>query len=633
MQILNIKPQSKQVANLDEAVLSVPSGAREHMFVEVLSEQQQRHSNKADAAIIATGEDTPVVQGQPVDGGDWHDFLQQVYDGAIEKQGQSNQSDAAPTVGFGDEPVGIVGLPLTADSHWARADIEQAIELLQKEGVTLTEAELNKLAALVDMPKRPGLAQVQQLAEQLEQPLPKGVQQAFAGLLALTDDAQPDLTPALNNKALADAVRGKTPPQYRGEDISDQETLRAWLVENQLLPANTTAEIPHEVVQAFTENDFSLLKSWLAQQSGAPTEQILPIDEVEIGITDEAESVASGAITKEDFIAWLDRQQVPADAREAAIALFEQSQQVLRGSSAPQSEAVQLAFARFVNSLQELLAQPGNVQQLTAALEQMKHQLETMAPTMSLQPIPENKVLQVFAAAAQELKQAVQEVQRTELAHVPMKEGAAPRLTEGVSSIPNMPDANTVSSVSPVLNGPLQQPQAQQALLRPLPTMAAPQPSETLFEQARQQQQYIDLFSPRAATQLKDQMAVMFNNRNQFAEMRLDPPELGRLNIRLQMNGDQQAAVTFIVHSPQAREAVEQAMPRLRDMLQEQGIQLSDANVREENAQQAKERHQQAQQKGRGNGHAGETDSEVDENAPMQQANIAVPEGRIDYYV
>lgn len=62
------------------------------------------------------------------------------------------------------------------------------------------------------------------------------------------------------------------------------------------------------------------------------------------------------------------------------------------------------------------------------------------------------------------------------------------------------------------------------------------------------------------------------------AQLELNPPELGRLDVRLRLQADQ-ASVSFTSGAPEVREALEQALPRLREMLAEAGIELADAEV------------------------------------------------------
>lgn len=67
------------------------------------------------------------------------------------------------------------------------------------------------------------------------------------------------------------------------------------------------------------------------------------------------------------------------------------------------------------------------------------------------------------------------------------------------------------------------------------------------------------------------------------AELVLTPPHLGRIEITLEVGSDLSTA-QFVSASPQVREALEQAMPRLREMLAQGGISLGEANVSSDQA-------------------------------------------------
>lgn len=64
----------------------------------------------------------------------------------------------------------------------------------------------------------------------------------------------------------------------------------------------------------------------------------------------------------------------------------------------------------------------------------------------------------------------------------------------------------------------------------------------------------------------------------QTAELHLNPPQLGPLDVVLHVSGDQATALFTSAH-PAVRDAVEQALPRLREMLAENGITLGNATV------------------------------------------------------
>jgi len=77
---------------------------------------------------------------------------------------------------------------------------------------------------------------------------------------------------------------------------------------------------------------------------------------------------------------------------------------------------------------------------------------------------------------------------------------------------------------------------------------------------------------------LGHQLNWMVNNRLQEAEIKVDPPNLGPLEVRVSLHHNQ-TNVTFFSHEAAVRDAIENALPRLREMLDGQGISLNQAQV------------------------------------------------------
>lgn len=85
---------------------------------------------------------------------------------------------------------------------------------------------------------------------------------------------------------------------------------------------------------------------------------------------------------------------------------------------------------------------------------------------------------------------------------------------------------------------------------------------------------------------LGQQVVWVMNQGVQGAELRLSPAELGPLSVRISLDQDQ-ATISFSSAHAAVREAVEAALPRLRDMLGAQGINLADVNVSHQHSSQA----------------------------------------------
>lgn len=86
------------------------------------------------------------------------------------------------------------------------------------------------------------------------------------------------------------------------------------------------------------------------------------------------------------------------------------------------------------------------------------------------------------------------------------------------------------------------------------------------------------LGTPQWDQAIGQRMLWMAAGAQQSASLTLNPPELGPLQVVLSLNNTQ-ASATFISAQPDVRQALEAALPRLREMLGDAGIQLGQASV------------------------------------------------------
>lgn len=70
----------------------------------------------------------------------------------------------------------------------------------------------------------------------------------------------------------------------------------------------------------------------------------------------------------------------------------------------------------------------------------------------------------------------------------------------------------------------------------------------------------------------------MVGNNRQQADLVLNPPQLGRIEVSLTMNGDQATAI-FTSSNPAVREALEGSLHRLREVLADAGVNLGQTQV------------------------------------------------------
>ena len=124
------------------------------------------------------------------------------------------------------------------------------------------------------------------------------------------------------------------------------------------------------------------------------------------------------------------------------------------------------------------------------------------------------------------------------------------------------------------------------------------------------------------------QITWMANQRNQSAELHLNPPQLGPLDVVLKMNGDQATAMFTSPHAA-VRDAIEQALPRLREMLADSGIMLGNAMVSDQSAQKNQDN---SSRKSQGRTASTENDSEISGITESKISTMRRPQGMVDTF-
>lgn len=87
-------------------------------------------------------------------------------------------------------------------------------------------------------------------------------------------------------------------------------------------------------------------------------------------------------------------------------------------------------------------------------------------------------------------------------------------------------------------------------------------------------------------TEFSQKIVWMSRSDVQNAQITLNPPQLGPIEISLNIRNEQ-ATAAFVSANPEVREAIESALPRLREMLAGAGVELGQANVSAESFRQA----------------------------------------------
>ena len=153
---------------------------------------------------------------------------------------------------------------------------------------------------------------------------------------------------------------------------------------------------------------------------------------------------------------------------------------------------------------------------------------------------------------------------------------ATPRLTGDAGQITARTDAARATEQQPDFIAALNQVQAGQAqIIQAQSTQAA--------SLATAQLQTSDRLAPSVGSAawnqaLGEKIVWMTAGAQQSATLTLNPPDLGPLQVVLNVSNDQ-ATAHFMAAQPEVRQALEAALPRLREMMQDAGIQLGQANV------------------------------------------------------
>ncbi len=150
---------------------------------------------------------------------------------------------------------------------------------------------------------------------------------------------------------------------------------------------------------------------------------------------------------------------------------------------------------------------------------------------------------------------------------------------------------------------------------------------------AQQAQLPLQLTKEMANDQVAEKVQMMMSKNLKNLDIRLDPPELGRMQIRMTMNNDI-ANVHFTVANSQARDLIEQTLPRLREMLAQQGMQLADSSVQQQSGGQQQRQYAASEQQGQGTsgrGFAQAGDENVDGDVNLD-LNVSTKRDGISFY-
>ena len=257
----------------------------------------------------------------------------------------------------------------------------------------------------------------------------------------------------------------------------------------------------------------------------------------------------------------------------------------------------------------EVAASPINANQLAALNNQVEPGTQTASASLSV------------ATAGSESNQSFaehQKQQNQQFTGQTASAQAAEQLTEPADA--NLETVRTVTTMlEPAVSIPVAAQKVEHAALLQSPA-AAPVSAMSHSAQASSQvaalqtekletlTANLSLLEPNAATQLKDRLMYQLNNKIQSAEVKITPEDLGTVQIKVNLQ-QEQLSVQFVVQQSNAKELLEQQMPKLKDLLQQQGLQLTEGQVEQ---RQANDRRSGSEEKSGHRGYAANTNGEVE---------------------
>ncbi|MEF1326264.1 flagellar hook-length control protein FliK [Vibrio sp. M260121] len=254
------------------------------------------------------------------------------------------------------------------------------------------------------------------------------------------------------------------------------------------------------------------------------------------------------------------------------------------------------------------------------ATQDMKHAAAQASGQAAVYPNADKAALSAMpeALVAANLNPAAQAASSAELSKKVMNAGLAAGALKGASSKQDKPEPQHG------LAGQIQAAAGQQGVTAQ---------QQARVDAAQQAQLPLQLTKELANDQVAEKVQMMMSKNLKNLDIRLDPPELGRMQIRMTMNNDL-ANVYFTVANPQARDLIEQTLPRLREMLAQQGMQLADSSVQQQSSGQQQSGYANAEQNDQGfqgRGFSGQSDENFDADTNLD-LNVVSKRDGISFY-
>ena len=143
---------------------------------------------------------------------------------------------------------------------------------------------------------------------------------------------------------------------------------------------------------------------------------------------------------------------------------------------------------------------------------------------------------------------------------------------------------------------------------------------------------------PEWQQEFNDRILWMHKKAIPSAELRLNPNHLGPVSIRIRVDQEQQTSIIFSAKHAQVSEVIEAAIPRLREMLHTQQVNLVEVNVSSQQQGNSSETMQESLDDSHGGNNAAglmsEETNEVNDLAEdINQGSVVTTKGLLNLYV
>ncbi len=132
---------------------------------------------------------------------------------------------------------------------------------------------------------------------------------------------------------------------------------------------------------------------------------------------------------------------------------------------------------------------------------------------------------------------------------------------------------------------------------------------------------------PQWGQALGQRIVSMANSQMQEAKIMLNPEKLGPIQIKLSLDKDQQIHVAMYAQQGTTREAMENALPKLREMLEQAGINFGSLDVADQNKSEQKQHNDESSEE------IGEEELAVDSLTEKDATTLVIKTANlVDYY-